>query len=161
MYNFEFRFLTEADFESFFSSAEEQLFSLIDKIKKDGEIVLSEAEVEKIFNALKPIKPSFLIGEWDGGGLDTGHPAYGKLKESRWAGKNFVSEDDGDPVMVLDDAGKRVFNEDWGHSSVSLSNALFYLLLLTTPLHSPVMTNSKILVARNGVSWGGVYSHDL
>ena len=99
-------------------------------MKEDGSIVTTEAEVEKIFNALKPIKTSFLIGDWDPGDLDTGHVGSKGLKDLRWAGKDFRSEDDGDPIMVLDDAGKRVYNEEWGHSSVSLF-FLFSLFLFS------------------------------
>lgn len=104
-------------------------------MKEDGSIVTTEAEVEKIFNALKPIKTSFLIGEWDGGDLDTGHMAYKALKGIRWTGKDFRSDDDGDPIMVLDDAEKRVYNEEWGHSSVSL---FFFLSFFSLDVFIPV-----------------------
>lgn len=100
------------------TSAEEQFFSLVNKKDKDDNIVVSEAEVEKIFNALKPIKRSFLIGEWNGGSFDTGHPVHKSLKRIGWAGKDFRSDDDVDPIMVLDDAGKRVYNDQWGHASL-------------------------------------------
>lgn len=94
---------------------EEDLVSLS---KKEGPV--SSAEVERIFNALQPVKPSFLIGEWDGGSLDTGHPGHKALATLRWAGKTFRSLDDADPMVVWDDEGRRVWKEDWGHSSVSL-----------------------------------------
>lgn len=68
---------------------------------------------------LQPIKPSFLIGDWDCGCLDTGHPGYKTLTEMRWAGKSFRAVDDADPIVVLDEADRRVVNEDWGHASVS------------------------------------------
>lgn len=163
---------------------------------------MSEAEVEKIFNALKPIKSSLLIGEWNGGSFDTGHPGQKSLKGIRWAGKDFRSDDDVDPIMVLDEAGKRVYNEEWGHASVSLilcffsiifvvcaktliSAALdslpFFLLLFRftrssppSPPNSPYRSsknpeiqsvcNNQLknkIVATDGVSRGGFYSHDL
>lgn len=148
-------------------------------MKEDGSIVATEAEVEKIFNALKPIKTSFLIGEWDPGDLDTGHVGYKGLKDLGWAGKDFRSDDDCDPIMVLDDAGKRVYNEEWGHSSVSLvffslSFFLifsFYFIWPLVPLSTTknslqdrfrsAITNDNILVARNGVSRGDFGSYDL
>lgn len=80
---------------------------------------VSESSVERIYNALQPVKPSFLIGDWEGGSLDTGHPGHKTLTAMRWAGKNFRSVDDADPVVVLDEAGRRVWMEEWGHSSVS------------------------------------------
>lgn len=93
---------------------------------------MSEAEVERIFNALKPIKTSFLIGEWNGGSLDTGHPGHKSLTAMRWAGKNFRSDDDADPIMVLDDAGERVYSKDWGHSSVSCFTFVFLSFMQKT-----------------------------
>lgn len=75
--------------------------------------------MEKIFNGLKPVPPTFLLGEWDAGELETGHAGSKALRELRWAGKNFRSVDDGDPVMVVDEAGRRVKGEEWGGASVS------------------------------------------
>ncbi|PTB56864.1 hypothetical protein M431DRAFT_81722, partial [Trichoderma harzianum CBS 226.95] len=62
--------------------------------------LVSETEAEQVFNQLKPIAPSFLIGKWKGGDLNR---AY------------FRSENDGDPIMVLDEQGNRIWNKDWGH----------------------------------------------
>ena len=60
-----------------------------------------------------------MIGEWNGGSFDTGHVVHKLLKEMKWAGKSFRSVDDGDPIVVFDDKKNRVWNEDWGHNSVS------------------------------------------
>ncbi|PGH13475.1 hypothetical protein AJ79_03605 [Helicocarpus griseus UAMH5409] len=79
---------------------------------------VTEAQIERIFNELKPVRPSFLIGEWDGGGLDTGHPGHKTLVAMKWAGKSFRSVDDADPIVVLDETGRRVCSEKWGHSSL-------------------------------------------
>ncbi|KAF5856717.1 hypothetical protein ETB97_007000 [Aspergillus alliaceus] len=79
---------------------------------------ITEAEVEAVFNQLKPIQPEDLIGEWDGGSLDTGHPSHQKLQAMRWAGKVFRSVDDADPIVVHDENGHRVLMSDFGHSSV-------------------------------------------
>lgn len=40
-------------------------------------------------------------------------------KTLRWAGKDFRGVDDVDPIMVLDEEGKRSWSEEWGHASVS------------------------------------------
>lgn len=95
------------------SSPEEAFLSLI---KQKGPV--TEADLEKIYNALQPVKTSFLLGDWIGGGLDTGHPGYKALIDLRWAGKRFRAVDDVDPIMVWDAEGQRVWNEDWGHASV-------------------------------------------
>ena len=108
-------FPTERDNKCHASNSPEEAFI---SLSQQGGLV-SESSVEKIYNALQPIKSSFLIGDWDGGNLDTGHPGYKTLTEMRWAGKNFRSIDDVDPIVVLDEADRRVFGEDWGHASVS------------------------------------------
>ena len=51
--------------------------------------------------------------------MDTGHPAHQRLTEVSWAGKDFHSVDDVDPVIVFDDNGKRVVSEAFGKARVS------------------------------------------
>lgn len=100
------------------TTTEQQVVTLIEK---GGSV--TEAEVEKLYDALKPLpSPEFLIGSWGGGGFDTGHPGYAGLAEARWAGKDFRSVDDVDPIMVLDEKENRVWNEEWGHASVRCYN---------------------------------------
>ncbi|RAQ61644.1 hypothetical protein COH21_012640, partial [Aspergillus flavus] len=79
--------------------------------------LVPESTVENVYNQLKPVPPSFLIGKWNGGDIDTGHIGHKLLKEMKWAGKDFRSVDDGDPIMVHDAEGNRVWKEDWGHCS--------------------------------------------
>jgi hypothetical protein len=78
---------------------------------------------------LKLIQPEDLIGEWDGGSLDTGHPGHQKLQAMRWAGKSFRSVDDADPIIVYDEDGHRTWKKDWGHSSVGRRHCSAFLLL--------------------------------
>ncbi|KAE8420454.1 hypothetical protein BDV36DRAFT_293342 [Aspergillus pseudocaelatus] len=80
--------------------------------------LVPESTVENVYNQLKPVPPSFLIGKWDGGDIDTGHIGHKLLKDMKWAGKDFRSVDDGDPIMVYDAEGNRVWREDWGHCSL-------------------------------------------
>ncbi|OGM49832.1 hypothetical protein ABOM_001481 [Aspergillus bombycis] len=96
-----------------YSRPEEQFIELT---KATGHV--PESTVEKVYNQLKPVAPSFLIGKWDGGDIDTGHIGHKLLKEMRWAGKEFRSVDDGDPIMVYDAEGNRVWKKDWGHCSL-------------------------------------------
>ncbi|KAJ7848896.1 hypothetical protein B0H13DRAFT_2089599 [Mycena leptocephala] len=70
----------------------------LDMIKTGGKT--SESAVTSIFDQLKPIEPSFLMSEWEGGDFDTGHPASQALKAINWAGKTFRTEEDVDPMVV-------------------------------------------------------------
>ncbi|KAB8202249.1 hypothetical protein BDV34DRAFT_237097 [Aspergillus parasiticus] len=87
------------------------------KLTKATDLV-PESTVEDVYNQLKPVPPSFLIGKWNGGDIDTGHIGHKLLKEMKWAGKDFRSVDDGDPIMVHDAEGNRIWKEDWGHCSL-------------------------------------------
>lgn len=51
--------------------------------------------------------------------VNTGHPTEDKLSGMKWAGKDFRSTEDVDPIMVYKDDGSRVWNESWGHARVS------------------------------------------
>ncbi|KAJ6534386.1 GXWXG protein-domain-containing protein, partial [Mycena capillaripes] len=78
----------------------------------------SEDTITEIFDQLKPVEPAFLMGEWEGGFFDTGHPATPVLKELNWAGKNFLTEEDVEPIIVCGEGGKRVFMECYGRACV-------------------------------------------
>ncbi|KAJ7801494.1 hypothetical protein B0H13DRAFT_2498336 [Mycena leptocephala] len=88
----------------------------LDMIKTGGKT--SESAVTSIFDQLKPIEPSFLMSEWEGGDFDTGHPASQALKAINWAGKTFRTEEDVDPMVVYGDGGKRVVLEAYGRARV-------------------------------------------
>lgn len=78
-----------------------------------------ESEIAAVYNKLKPVEAEFLLGDWTGGDLDTGHAAHKALADLRWAGKSFHSVDNVDPVMVYDEQNNRVWNEKYGHAVVS------------------------------------------
>ncbi|KAF7364902.1 Cytoplasmic protein [Mycena venus] len=91
-------------------SSPEQAY--LDIIKAGGKT--TEDDATKIYDQLKPIETSFLIGEWEGGDFDTGHPVSQALKTINWAGKTFHTEDDVKPIMVHGEGGKRTFLETYG-----------------------------------------------
>lgn len=65
-----------------------------------------------------------MIGSWKGGSFDTGHSTHKTLDDFKWAGKDFRSVDDVDPIMIYKDDGSRVWLEKFGHASVSLYTSL-------------------------------------
>lgn len=60
-----------------------------------------------------------MIGSWKGGSFDTGHSTHKVLDDFKWAGKDFRSVDDVDPIMIYKEDGSRVWLEDYGHARVS------------------------------------------
>ncbi|CAI7575760.1 unnamed protein product [Penicillium pancosmium] len=84
-----------------------------DLIKRQN---LTEDEVWELFDKLKPIGPDHFTGAWKGGSVNTNHPTEGKMEALKWAGKDFRSTEDVDPIMVYKEDGSRAWNEDWGHA---------------------------------------------
>ena len=114
-------------------------------IESRGE--LTDAEAGRLFDALKPL-PSreFLVGSWDGGCFETGHPGCKALIETKWAGKDFRGVDDVDPIMTFDDKGGRFWNEEWGNASVSRSWMFFLPFLLFSWRDSEHQYKASIVV---------------
>ncbi|CAH0056173.1 unnamed protein product [Clonostachys solani] len=73
-------------------------------------------KVAEVFDEAKPVAPGQLTGSWVGGSFDTGHPAHKKLGEVRWAGKDFRSAEDVDPMVVYGENGERVWAENYGRA---------------------------------------------
>ncbi|KAJ5691905.1 hypothetical protein N7462_001328 [Penicillium macrosclerotiorum] len=73
-------------------------------------------EVLTLFDQLKPAKLEQFIGPWKAASVSTGHPIEQMLNDMRWAGKNFRSIEDVDPVVIYKDDGSRRWNEDYGHA---------------------------------------------
>ncbi|KAI8274171.1 hypothetical protein K4K60_010005 [Colletotrichum sp. SAR11_57] len=84
--------------------------------KTEGSV--KETDVAAVFDQLKPVSPNQLIGQWEGGSFDTGHPTHQQLRTFKWAGKDFRSVDDVDPIMVYGDEGKRTWLSDYGHARI-------------------------------------------
>lgn len=88
----------------------------LDLTKQGGP--LDGDKIQAIYDQLQPVTPEFLLGEWRGGTLNTGHSANQTLEGIKWAGKTFHSVDDAHPIVVYDDAGQRQTEESWGYARV-------------------------------------------
>ncbi|KAM0199691.1 hypothetical protein ACHAPA_012226 [Fusarium lateritium] len=87
-----------------------------DLIKREGHI--SEVEVAAVFDQASPVRPEYMIGQWKGGSFNTGHPTHELLKTNNWAGKNFRTVDDVEPIVLYDDAGVRVWSKNYGNAQL-------------------------------------------
>lgn len=86
---------------------------------------VDEKELLALFDQLKPVAPEKFIGSWTGANVNTNHPTEKKLDDLRWAGKDFRSTEDVDPIVVYNDAGAREWNQSWGHARVSYDEFFF------------------------------------
>ena len=60
-----------------------------------------------LFDELPAVEPRDLLGDWEGSWIPTGHPGERRLAQIGWAGQRFRGRDDVDPLMCLDDKGRR------------------------------------------------------
>ncbi|KAJ3543363.1 hypothetical protein NM208_g3620 [Fusarium decemcellulare] len=96
------------------TTSPEQQFRDLCKIKGP----VDEAAVAAVYDQLKPVAPELLIGQWEGGSFDTGHPTHKQLQDTKWAGKDFRSVDDVDPIMLYGEDGSRSWFPEYGHAQV-------------------------------------------
>ncbi len=80
----------------------------------------SAAQLFEYFDALPAVEIPFLIGEWRGGLLPTGHRGEGQLDNLRWDGKTFRGRDDVDPIVSRSQTGAREVNPIMGAASLRM-----------------------------------------
>ncbi|MGH8493405.1 MAG: DUF4334 domain-containing protein [Moraxellaceae bacterium] len=68
------------------------------------------AVLQDFFDRLEALPAEFMLGEWDGGVFNTGHPGEKQLGALNWHGKAFHSANDVNPIISHDADGKRVLN---------------------------------------------------
>jgi Domain of unknown function (DUF4334)/GXWXG protein len=72
-------------------------------------IEMTFADAEALFDRLDPIPVDFMLGEWWGREVSTGHNMDGALELARWYGKTFLDEDNVHPLVHLDGNGQKYF----------------------------------------------------
>ncbi|EXM20319.1 GXWXG domain [Fusarium oxysporum f. sp. vasinfectum] len=75
------------------------------------------AALDSFFDQLPPIPLSHLVGSWNGGFFDTGHPNGDFMKDISWIGKDFFSVDHVDPVIIERDGTRQSWGK-WGLASL-------------------------------------------
>lgn len=75
-------------------------------------------ELEAFFDSLPTLDRSAMLGRFDGGVFDTGHPGERQLGKLGWVGKDFHGFDDVDPIVTRDPSGNRVASPVLGRASL-------------------------------------------
>ncbi|WP_019204527.1 DUF4334 domain-containing protein [Tsukamurella sp. 1534] len=101
-------------------TAERTVRDLIDAPRESA-----PAELAALFARLEPVTIDFLLGDWRGGELRSGHPMDGALGRARWYGKSFRSANDVQPLVCLDEEGRKYSNVDLGKGEASLRDVEF------------------------------------
>ncbi|KAF7532758.1 hypothetical protein G7054_g7703 [Neopestalotiopsis clavispora] len=79
---------------------------------------IDEADVAAIFDEAECVQPDFMLGSWEGGSFNTGHPTHELLQVNNWAGKTFRTVEDVDPIVLYNDAGARIWCKDYGNAQL-------------------------------------------
>lgn len=66
-------------------------------------------EAVAIFDGLEPVTLEFMLGQWKGFEIITGHPIEGLLEPSGWYGKLFENPEDVHPLLIYTLNKKRLF----------------------------------------------------
>ncbi len=72
----------------------------------------------EFFDSLDSVETTAMLGDWEGGVFNTGHPGEKQLGKLGWAGKSFRGRNDVDPIVSKDAAGKRSANPVMGQASL-------------------------------------------
>ena len=75
-------------------------------------------DVFAVFDELPAVDVDQMLGDWNGGLVPTGHPGEAQLDGLRWAGKQFRSANDVDPMICLNEAGERFPNDVLGQAQL-------------------------------------------
>ena len=78
--------------------------TLFDELKHTA--LIPYGDLEAFWATLAPVTIEFMIGEWKGGDLPTGHRGEGFLGDT-WYGTTFRSACDVDPVVCVDENGEK------------------------------------------------------
>ncbi len=70
------------------------------------------------YDSLEALPAEFMLGEWDGGVFNTGHPGEKQLGALNWRGKTFHSANDVNPIISHTADGKRMINSVLGAASL-------------------------------------------
>jgi hypothetical protein len=87
---------------------------------KERPDLIGDAELDEFWATLRPVNVEDMLGEWAGGGFNTGHKLNAALNEARWFGKTFNSAADVKPLICLDDDGNKFSNVALGNGEASL-----------------------------------------
>ena len=86
--------------------------------RRDGEI--ADAELDAFWATLPTVTVEEMIGRWQGGAFETGHPLSRLLTKANWFGKTMNSAFDVEPIVCLDADGNTFSNEELSKGGASL-----------------------------------------
>jgi len=81
---------------------------------------IADAELDEFWAALPTVTVDEMIGQWQGGAFETGHPLSRLLTKANWFGKTMISAFEVEPIVCVDADGNRFSNEELSKGGASL-----------------------------------------
>jgi hypothetical protein len=78
------------------------------------------AELDEWFATLPSVTTGDMLGRWNGGVFNTGHPGEKMLGKLNWIGKNFDSIDQVEPIVCRGADGSRVVSAVMGQARLRM-----------------------------------------
>lgn len=113
-----------------------------------GQELLKErkASVEQaleVFDQLEPVTLDFMIGQWRGFEIETGHPIEGLLVHSGWYGKQFENPELVHPLLIYSLSKKSVFPINPSLVPLGIPLPKNNLLKIIITLFKPILKTRK------------------
>jgi hypothetical protein len=102
----------------------------------------TQQEALDIFDNLDPVNLDFMIGLWQGSGLQTGHPMDGLLELSGWYGKEFIDPETVHPLL-FNKGQRKIFKVA---PDPTLMNWMLKISLPRTEALKPLLTRLLLLL---------------
>jgi hypothetical protein len=108
-----------------------------------------------IFDKLEPVSLEFMLGQWKGFEIITGHPMDGLLEPSGWYGKLFEHPENVHPLLMYTSKKKRLFAINPRFIPLGINfpknNMLRVLMILLKPLLKTKKSKARIrMIAYRG-----------
>ncbi|WP_320781102.1 DUF4334 domain-containing protein [Streptomyces sp. CRN 30] len=89
-------------------------------VLRGKESAVSAEELDAVWAVLPTVRVEEILGEWQGGEFDTGHPLNGTLQKAGWYGKTFAAVHDAQPLMMRGADGELYSDTEMGKGEASL-----------------------------------------
>ena len=87
-------------------------------LQRDAPVPL--VELDEWFATLPSVTTDEMLGSWNGGVFNTGHPGEKMLAKLAWVGKDFQSVDHVEPIVCQGPDGSRVTNAVMGQARLRM-----------------------------------------
>ncbi|WP_462249649.1 DUF4334 domain-containing protein [Ekhidna sp.] len=109
----------------------------------------------EVFDQLPPVTLDFMLGQWKGYELNTGHPMEGLLDASGWYGKLFVNTEQVHPLLMYSLNKKRVFPINPSYIPLGIPLPKSKIAKVIIALFKPILKTKKAKARMRMIKYRG------